>query len=33
MKENFLKEYFSEKGFSKVLCYGMGDGLEAVKRG
>ena len=30
-EENFLKEYFSEKGFSKVLCYGMGDGLEAVK--
>ena len=29
--ENFLKEYFSGKGFSKVLCYGMGDGLEAVE--
>ena len=30
-EEDFLKEYFSGKGFSKVLCYGMGDGLEAVK--
>lgn len=30
-EEDFLKKYFLEKGFSKVICYGMGDGLEAVK--
>ena len=30
-EEDFLKTYFEEKGFSKVVCYGMGDGLEAVR--
>lgn len=30
-EEDFLKIYFEEKGFSKVVCYGMGDGLEAVR--
>ena len=30
-EEDFLKTYFSEQGFSKVVCYGMGDGLEAVR--
>lgn len=30
-EEDFLKKYFVEKGFSKVICYGMGDGLEAVR--
>ena len=29
--EDFLKKYFAEKGFSKVVCYGMGDGLDAVR--
>lgn len=30
-EEDFLKKYFVEKGFSKVICYGMGDGLDAVR--
>lgn len=30
-EEDFLKKYFVEKGFSKVVCYGMGDGLDAVR--
>lgn len=30
-EEDFLKKYFAEKGFSKVVCYGMGDGLDAVR--
>lgn len=30
-EEDFLKTYFEEKGFSKVVCYGMGDGLDAVR--
>ena len=30
-EEDFLKTYFLEKGFSKVICYGMGDGLDAVR--
>lgn len=30
-EEDFLKTYFEEKGFSKVVCYGMGDGLEEVR--
>ena len=30
-EEDFLKTYFVEKGFSKVVCYGMGDGLDAVR--
>lgn len=30
-EEDFLKTYFEEKGFSKVVCYGMGDGLNAVR--
>lgn len=30
-EEDFLKKYFSEQGFSKVICYGMGDGLNAVR--
>ena len=30
-EENFLKKYFSEQGFSKVVCYGMGDGLDSVR--
>ena len=30
-EEDFLKKYFSEQGFSKVVCYGMGDGLDAVR--
>lgn len=30
-EKDFLKKYFLEKGFSKVICYGMGNGLEAVK--
>lgn len=30
-EEDFLKTYFEEKGFSKVVCYGMGNGLEAVR--
>ena len=30
-EEDFLKTYFEEKGFSKVVCYGMGDGLETVR--
>lgn len=31
-EEDFLKKYFVEKGFSKVVCYGMGDGLDAVRK-
>lgn len=30
-EEDFLKKYFAEKSFSKVVCYGMGDGLDAVR--
>ena len=30
-EEDFLKTYFEEKGFSTVVCYGMGDGLETVR--
>ena len=30
-EEDFLKTYFEEKGFSKVVCYGMGDSLDAVR--
>lgn len=30
-EEDFLKKYFIEKGFSKVVCYGMGAGLESVR--
>lgn len=30
-EEDFLKTYFKEKGFSKVVCYGMGDSLDEVR--
>lgn len=30
-EEDFLKTYFEEKGFSKVVCYGMGDSLDEVR--
>ena len=30
-EEDFLKKYFVGKGFSKVVCYGTGDGLDAVR--
>lgn len=30
-EKDFLKKYFAGKGFSKVVCYGMGDGLDAVR--
>lgn len=30
-EKDFLKSYFKEKGYQKVVCYGMGDGLESVR--
>ena len=31
-EDDFLKNYFYQKGFQKVVCYGMGDGLLEVKK-
>lgn len=30
-EKDFLKTYFKEKGYKEVVCYGMGDGLDAVR--